>query len=819
MRRFGIGFPPALLLAFWMPCPAQDGPAAKASQAIRGASLDPEQCYRVRDLSLYKEDLKLYFHEGFLIFSKPALGQRLTAVFSGDVESGDGEVMLFPPHKGERQSMAKFTESPNLDEHFQEAVMVFSDNTPDELLERITQGGAGKKAPEMGPVLAGQWNTAARNITENFDLRLVTDVLRVKQNGAAEKSRHGLLFLTMAGKRLGNFDVLYDPGLEEQLLAGQLVDKKTGPQYDVWTQFTARSWRKAGAVRPEPEFRITKYRIDASISADLKLRATTALTLKVGSEAMNVFPFEISRAITVQSAKVDGKPVEVMFHNSPRGRALRPDVNDTFLVALEQGLAANSEHTVEFEHEGSVITAAGKGVYFVEARSNWYPQSGVNFSEYDLTFHHPRGMTLVAPGELKSEVEDGETAVTRFVTPVPVRLAGFNLGEYEKVTQTGPGFTIDVYGNRHLEYALVPRTRETIVVPTPPGGFRSNRNGAGGAPGTLASQTPPPPDPLGRLREVAADTAACFQYFQGLFGPPAISTLTIAPVPGSFGQGFPGLVYLSTIAYIEPTERPNAIRGLREQVFFSDMIEAHEVAHQWWGNVVVPAGYQDEWIVEGLSNYSALLWMEKKKGEKALEQTLAQYRDDLIAKDESGAKYEGAGPITWGYRIEASATGVAFRTITYEKGAWIFHMLRRRMGDENFLKMLREMSRRYAYAPLSTNDLMGLVKEFLPPKVSKSSIDLFFDNWVYSTGVPALKLSYGVKGSAGQWTVSGTVEQGNVDSDFSTEVPVEIQFAQGATQVVWVETGDEPADFSVRVKQLPVKVNLGLGTSVLASRK
>ena len=227
------------------------------------------------------------------------------------------------------------------------------------------------------------------------------------------------------------------------------------------------------------------------------------------------------------------------------------------------------------------------------------------------------------------------------------------------------------------------------------------------------------PDPLGRLRVVAADVSACLQYFTSLFGPPAINSLTIAPVPGSFGQGFPGLIYLSTIAYIDAAERPAFARSLQNQMFFSDLIQAHEVAHQWWGNVVVPAGNQDEWILEGLANYSAMMWLEKKKGPKVVEQLLQQYRDDLVTKDEKGRTTESAGPITWGYRLEASVSPTAWRVITYEKGAWIFHMIRKRLGDERFLKMLAELRRRYEFKVVDTEDLHALVKEFLPPKVSK----------------------------------------------------------------------------------------------------
>jgi aminopeptidase N len=133
--------------------------------------------------------------------------------------------------------------------------------------------------------------------------------------------------------------------------------------------------------------------------------------------------------------------------------------------------------------------------------------------------------------------------------------------------------------------------------------------------------------------------------------------------------------------------------------------------------------------------------------------------------------------------------------------------------------MLAELRRRYEFNVVTTENFRTLVKEYLPPKVSKNSVDLFFDNWVYSTGIPNLKLSYAVKGAAKQWKVSGTIEQSGVDNDFSAEVPVEVQFAKGPSQIVWVETSDEPATFSATIQDLPVKVTLGTGTTVLAAKK
>ena len=134
----------------------------------------------------------------------------------------------------------------------------------------------------------------------------------------------------------------------------------------------------------------------------------------------------------------------------------------------------------------------------------------------------------------------------------------------------------------------------------------------------MITQTPAAPDPLGRMEAVAADVAESLQFFAARFGPPPLKTLTVSPMPGTSGQGFPGLIYLSTLAYIEERQRPQSAQDARLKTFFSDLMVAHEVAHQWWGNIIAVDSYQDEWLPEALAHYSAMLWLEKKRGSQAL---------------------------------------------------------------------------------------------------------------------------------------------------------------------------------------------------------
>ena len=115
-----------LFLASLACLPLTAGTATDLARAIRENSFDRDECYRVRDLTLTKEDARFYLTDGHLIFSKPVAGRRIAAVFTTDVEGGDGEVLLLPPNRAERVSLARYTGSPNMDEHFKAAVFLFT---------------------------------------------------------------------------------------------------------------------------------------------------------------------------------------------------------------------------------------------------------------------------------------------------------------------------------------------------------------------------------------------------------------------------------------------------------------------------------------------------------------------------------------------------------------------------------------------------------------------------------------------------------------------------------------------------------------------
>jgi hypothetical protein len=780
-----------LALALLAGLPLAAGPAADIARAIRENSFDRDECYRVRDLTLIKEDIHVYLTDGYLIFSKPVAGRPIAALFLADTDGGDGEVMLLPPDSAERRSLATYTDSPNLDEHFRGAVFLFTGDVYDALKKQLPDNPANRKIPELGVLLDEQWTSALRNLGASYQTRLTLDLL------GWPAGRPGLLAAFFQGIKLGNFDVVFDPNGPEQILVGQLTTRDNRLYFDTWTSFAARSSRLHPAART-PELLLRDYRIQAVVNEDLSLSAVTRVKVTPAAGGMPVAPFEIAPDMAVTEAMVDGRAAEVLQSDALRINLMRGG-NNLFLVVPPEPLRKGVEYEFEFHHSGRVIHDAGDRVFYVSARGFWYPMFGQQFASYDLLFRYPHDLDLVTPGEVVEDRTEGDWRTTRRRTSAPIRMAAFNLGNYEHARLERAGYTVDVCANRKLESALQPRPLPMLAAP--PQVTQRRRQ-----PDVLDSNVPMEPSPQTRLQVLASEVASALEYMASRLGPPALPQLTVSPIPGTFGQGFPGLIYLSTLSYLKSL--PTSRNTLQAELFFEDVLQAHEVAHQWWGNRVTVVTYRDAWLMEALANYSALLYLEKRKGGHSVELMLDSYRTELLAKSASGQIVDSTGPIVLGARLESSQEPRAWRSIIYGKGSWIIQMLRRRMGDERFFSMLRELMTRYGGKEISTEGFRELAAQFLPPKSDDPKLEAFFEQWVYGTGIPSLKLAWSIKGKAPSLRLAGTLTQSDAGEDASVIVPVEIQVARGRTITQWVRSSTDPVTFTVALTQPPLKVAL-----------
>ncbi len=231
------------------------------------------------------------------------------------------------------------------------------------------------------------------------------------------------------------------------------------------------------------------------------------------------------------------------------------------------------------------------------------------------------------------------------------------------------------------------------------------------------------------------------------------------------------------------------------------------MAHQWWGNSVGFDNYRDEWLSEALANYSALLFVEKRRGAKAIDVVLEEYRRRLLVEDKEKGTVESAGPIVFGMRLRL-ADPAAWHAVTYGKSTLVIHMLRMRLGDVNFLMLMGQLAREFAGRSRATEDLRRAAAAYLPKDAPDKELVNFFETWVYGTGIPELTLTSALKGTGLNRSVELRLKQGKVPEDFEIDVPVEITLPKGRKIVRWMRTGSEEDVLEVKTGVAPLKVEL-----------
>jgi hypothetical protein len=744
---------------------------------LRSVGLDPQRVYHIREGSLDREQIHMTFDDGTIGFTKDVDGHVTGAFFEGD-----GEILVVPPGQSERASMVLFTKSAILEEDFATAYFRFNDNTFAELQPYL-------RPTEEAQEFVTKWDQAARNLAEGDALRLfVTFSQDLPIRGAANTASapannvlpDRLLHARLQSDKLGIFDVYYDSHAAEQIAIAQAKSVESGNYYNVWASFSP-----PGSKEFPDEIDIQDYKIQAQVTPPTNLKATTRVRLQVLRGGGRTLLFELSRNLKVSELKADGQPLELIQNQALEGTALARRGNDLFAAVFPQPLKTGQKIELELSYAGDVLSEAGGGLLYVGARGIWYPNRGLSAANFDLQFRYPPGWTLLATGRRVEEnaIPDQPAASTpptgmqssHWVTDKPIPIAGFNLGRYERATASSNGIAIETYAARGVEKTF-PKAQEQVVEVPPIRPLGPNRP-------TTVVVTQPPPSPA-RNAQVVADTAAqAVNFYAERFGPYPYSSLEITQMPGLVSQGWPGLIFLSSYAFLTPEER----RDLHLDpvtMILDAQVTAHETAHQWWGDLVYWRSYRDQWIGEALASYCALMILES---ENPIQFRLAmtRYRDNLLVKNKSGAELKDAGPVTLGIRLSSSEFPDGYEAISYGRGTWLVHMLRHLLDDgvardssgaTPFVRALRNIRERYAGKPMTTRQMLDVFSEELPESVryeGKQSLDWFYEQWINGTAVPRFQLQ-GVKlvPKGSSVSASGTIVQKDAPKELVTSVPI-----------------------------------------------
>lgn len=278
--------------------------------------------------------------------------------------------------------------------------------------------------------------------------------------------------------------------------------------------------------------------------------------------------------------------------------------------------------------------------------------------------------------------------------------------------------------------------------------------------------------------------ASILSFFIDYIGPYGYKKLANVQSKTIFG----GMENANAIFYFE-----NSVDGRQDQ----ESLIAHEIAHQWFGNMATEKSFTHLWLSEGFATYMAIIYNEKKYGADKARSLREEDRQQVIAFIKKNNHPVVDSLLPYMQLLNANS---------YQKGGWILHMLRHQLGDSVFHKCIQAYYAAYAGKNADTRDLQHVFEN-----VSGQTLDNFFQQWLYTPGIPKLDISWNYSEKDKKINVSVTQLQ-NIPFNFPLELLIQ-NSKESKTETIRI-TGARQA-FSIPVDSKPALVKPDPGVNLL----
>ncbi len=749
-----------------------------------------ERVASIRNVTLRRDVIEFHLEDGQLFLATPVAGRTVAAIFVGH-----GSVSFAPPIAIERRELTRVLGDSVLNARISTAAFLFTDSTLAELGRQLTFGGGG-----VADRASGVLSDALDHLVDGRRVvqpTLITALL----NGDTD----GFFYAHVKRERGEDLMFVVDPADDEQVAV--LRRGREGEKIQVVSEFRrAENLNDTTTVEParRAPLKLNAYRIEATIAGGLGFSATATTRLTAQRVGVHWARLDLLAELDVDSVREEGGRAVSFFRPSKTSELWvrfdpAPHVGDTLAVrvayhgdligytSITQGISRQWPGWVK----GQLPSAPDRWLY-VKTSYSWFPRYREQAADVDLTFHTPKRYHLASIGRLVDSHLDGNTVTSHWVTARPADQVCFSIGEVDEFKINDPRIppvTVHTNGEAH-------RQLDKFFL-----ALRDQLGASNAFVSRFLSERSPEQD-------VGADVANSLAFFTRIYGPPLFDRYYAAEIPFSYGQAFPGLIYLPVWTFQAMSDSG-----------YDEILRAHEMAHQWWGIGIEPASYRDRWLAEGFAEFSGLWYMQIVLGDnEKFFKHLKHWRRELRGRRND------APPIGIGWRAEQLNVRDS-RLTTYYKGAWVLHMLRnlmlnlRTMQEDAFIATMRDFYGQYHGRRASTRDFQRVVERHL-----KTGMKWFFDEWVDGTAIPTYVLSWHAEptqgGQAGHYTLHVRVRQEDTPKDFTMPVPLKITFVDttmhalvrlGVTGPLTEATLDLPAE--------PKRLELNPLESVLAEVK
>jgi hypothetical protein len=512
----------------------------------------------------------------------------------------------------------------------------------------------------------------------------------------------------------------------------------------------------AFAAPSRPQLKVTGYVINADLNpAGAQLSATVQVTF-TALEDLTAPTFELNNGLTVSSVTDATKQTLTSERLTPQN-AVR------FSLATPIPKGASTTWTFVYSGvlkgvdtspvEGIKLAAIADPISILLYPGRWFPmsQTGLYTDRFTAEMH------IRVPAD-ERVVASGPTG-----TPTSVTSPSYGKQTQYDFSWTKPGFPGTVVAGKFN----APQRVENFNIYTTDARKES-------------------------ALDFARTGAREFEFMHTAFGEPETTSMAIVELPedavsASWGPGVA------------------AIAGNRIADHNSQRLLANTLAHQWFGSEISPATLNDAWITNGMSRYAELMYLEDSAGKQAFQTAVGDVSAGALAYDteplSSMGRHDPFSP--------------QYQSMTLEKGAMIFHMLRWEMGDEAFLKFLRSLLTEYTDKSVRSRDVEA-VAEKVPVNGEDLNLTPFFAQWVDGTGAPQFNDKYTVYrlGNNKGFRTVGAVSQ---DLDLF-QMPVELRIeTEGKTEIRRVDVSGTDSSYSVETFGRPRRITLDPETWLLKS--
>ncbi len=527
------------------------------------------------------------------------------------------------------------------------------------------------------------------------------------------------------------------------------------------------------AAQQQPQrakFDVTNYVIDAQLSpAEHRLSATTDVTFTLLEDTRTV-AFELNGSLKADSvarisaaAAAPTTPAAGGKGRTPKPAATPAGPSVTFIqdqvgltdlgpsvrVDLGETLPKGTSVTLRFKYSGVLDTPSGgplltkrlaavlenNGYLMYAAR--WFP-----FNDYasdratsDITLTVPGGLQVVGFSDLPVTASGGRY---RFVQNQPSLPGNFAYGKYMNRNLTSNGYEINFYARNMIDQHVIDYG-ETIGKALD---FYTKRFGNA---------------QFGKRFFVVEIDDESLDYYSSQ-----------------------GMLFISARQF----ELANDVTEERIQ---------RETASQWWGLTVGLRSFDDAWLSQGLSEYSAYSLRESQVDGAKLEDLRRELLERSLTFEQTASLIRAPA------NLDDQST--AYQYIMYAKGAFVYKLLRDTIGEEKFNTLLRTLLAEYRGKNISIDEF-----EDLAERVSGKDLRYFFARWVEGTGVPEFTADYLIiRTRGGKFIARGTVKQ-NYDN---LRLPVDVQLrseGDGGLKTVTIRMEESSADFNIESDGKPIAV-------------